>query len=189
MRLQTFRVWDEGTVRKTRADLYKVGEIKRDPGFLSTSLSEETAVKTFADETGGAVWRVRVPGQTPAIDMTDLSRYADEYEVLFPRETALRITKIGRDPYGRLHIDADLIDAPIDTPLARSHRGSTMDRQRIRQLQAEPPDLGFGRKLIHTAADAPVPHFDESGLPMTVSDLEARAARENGGVAVPYPAI
>lgn len=73
-----------------------VGDVLRDPAFLSTSVDPVQA-GIFADTPpGGLRMRILAPAGSIALDVSPYSPFPDEHEYLLPRNTGLRI--VGFDP-------------------------------------------------------------------------------------------
>lgn len=90
--------------RKTAQDWVVGGEYE-DPGFMSTSLSQQVAMKDFGSGEAAQI-EIRLPAGQKAIYMQSLPNrdqdFDPEHEILLPRNTRYRVvekTELGRNRY------------------------------------------------------------------------------------------
>lgn len=108
----TYRTTGDLTVFRGRTDRLgaKVGDIIADPGYVSTSLSEDSA-SFFATSDGvayGSVFEIAVPKGTPAVGVGGID-VAGEREMLFERGSGLRVTGVTIGDDGSERYTAELV--------------------------------------------------------------------------------
>lgn len=86
------------------ADL-QVGAQIIDPAFASTSRSNDKALQ-FAHQENGVVLAVRLRGNAKALDISSISKYEDELEVLLQRGTVMKVVSWD-EQNGILHVEVD----------------------------------------------------------------------------------
>ena len=81
------------------------GAVIHDKAYMSTSVNRKVA-ETYADK--GAVIRIKAPAGSKGASVAGITRYPKEQEVVFARNSKLKITGHERDASGRLVIHAEL---------------------------------------------------------------------------------
>lgn len=78
-----------GTSKKHAELLRKHSEVNH-PGYLSTSLSQNSA-RAFAQDKGGDILKIHLPKGHPGLYVSHLSNYEGEREFVLPRNTKIKI--------------------------------------------------------------------------------------------------
>lgn len=78
-----------GTSKK-HAELLRKHDFVNHPGYLSTSLSQNSA-RAFAQDKGGDILKIHLPKGHPGLYVSHLSNYEGEREFVLPRNTKMSI--------------------------------------------------------------------------------------------------
>lgn len=75
---------------KNHADLLRRHDQVNHPGYLSTSISQNSA-RAFAQDKGGDIVKIHIPKGHPGLYVSHVSDYEGEREFVLPRNTKLKI--------------------------------------------------------------------------------------------------
>lgn len=124
---------------------FKPGTTFVDSAYISTSLSQAKA-ESFSGGADTAVIRIKAPKGTNALAVETISEYADEKEIILPRNSRIVVTKVTESDDGRTYIDAKVLRSEKDKAMYDVQ--SSGDIEGGDKFAWSPDDIVFGTDLF-----------------------------------------